>query len=63
MLKGKMKFIVSIFLGILSFVAFMFTTKDIAAFGALLTFFGVIAGLYHNANVKVHKLNNGGGNK
>ena len=59
MLKGKMKFTISVFLGILSFVAFMFTVKDIAAFGALLTFFGVIAGLYNNANVKVHNIKNG----
>ena len=63
MLKGKMKFTISIFLGVLSFVAFMFTAKDIAAFGALLTFFGIIAGLYNNANVKVHGLKNGGDKK
>ena len=60
MLKGKMKFTVSVFLGVLSFVAFMFTVKDIACFGALLTFFGIIAGLYNNANVNIHKIKNGG---
>lgn len=61
MLSGKRKFIIALFLGALAFTAFMFTTQDIACLGALLTFYGVIAGLYNNANVKVHK--NGGGNK
>lgn len=53
MLSGKRKFIIAIFLGVMAFVAFMFTAKDIACLGALLTFFGVVAGLYNNANVKI----------
>lgn len=60
MITGKRKFIVAIFLGALSFTAFMFTVRDIACLGALFTVFGVIAGLYNNANVKIK---NGGGGK
>ena len=53
-IRGKRKFGRAVLLAGLAFTAFMFTPRTIEYFAGLITFLGIIAKLYNDANVKAN---------
>ena len=53
-IRGKRKFGIAVLLAGLAFTAFMFTARTIEYYAGLITFLGIIAKLYNDANVKAN---------
>ena len=56
------KYSIAVLFGVLLFVAFVLSPKDISCLTALGGGFVGLAGWFHQANIKEHKIKNGGDN-
>lgn len=54
------KFIVVLFLAVLAFIMFILSPRDLSCLIATIGFYGILAKLYNDANIKEHEIENGG---
>ena len=60
---GNRKLFLAVLFGLFCFVGYMFTTKEVSFYTALVGALVGLAGWYHQANIQEHRVMNGGGDE